>query len=73
MKRSTVLILALILACAPLATAQDTNSAQQPSSDKNAQKQAERDRKEAERQRKEEEKEAQRQAGVRCSRLSGKH
>jgi Ni/Co efflux regulator RcnB len=75
MKRQTALILLLtfIFTCAPLVRAQDATQTPQDASNKNAQRQAERDRKEAERKRKEEEKAAQNQAGVRCSRLGGKH
>ncbi len=66
-----ILLLTLSLTCASFGAAQNGGQTPQPS-DKNAQKQAERERKEAERKRKEEEKNAQQEAGVRCSRLRGK-
>jgi hypothetical protein len=75
MKRSTgtILLLTFVLTCASFSAAQNGTQTTQSSADKNAQKQAERERKEAERKRKEEEKNAQQQAGVRCARLHGKH
>lgn len=59
----------LLSLCTALGMAQNSNTSTQPL-DKTAQKQAERERKAKE---KEEAKRLQQQAGVRCSRLRGKH
>ena len=65
-----MMIVVISLACGLTgALAQTAGSTSSATTDRQARKQAERDRKEAERRRKEEEQAAQRQAGVRCSRL----
>lgn len=63
-----VLAATILLAGAARAEAQEVKTP----SDREAQKQAERERKDAERGRKEEEKAARQQPGVRCARLHGK-
>lgn len=68
----TMMIAIFSLACVLTGAAQNANSSS-AMMDRQARKQAERDRKEAERRRKEEEQAAQRQAGIRCSRLHKKN
>jgi len=68
----TMMIWIISLACVITGVAQTAGSGS-ATMDRQARKQAERDRKEQERRRKEEEQAAQRQAGVRCSRLYKKN
>ncbi len=67
-----MMIVVISLACMLTGAAQTTGSTS-AAMDRLERKQAERNRKEQERKRKEEEQAAQRQAGVRCSRLHKKN
>lgn len=68
----TMMIGIISLSCVITGAAQTAGSVS-ATIDRQARKQAERDRKEQERRRKEEEQAAQRQAGARCSRLHKKN